>query len=523
LHGARCALGDVVVEREEDGDEGRRDRHDPVEWIDELYHRDRRDVVDDSGLGNDEHDGGERDHERHHRVVGDHVDARELAALASPHMALLDDYSGEFVPGLRLTDLSRSALARLGREWLMHGHLQDRVGMPLVHATCTREEMEAVAIAEWMAASPVYSRRTQRALRFGPGGGTANGDVATILKNIQLDIGAPHQFLDFRSTVHDAQHGEFFLAHCGALMDVEPMGVEYVQGMCHTIEDPTFDATAVATNPRAQVRPLHRPPRVPADQHPHCHWTVTIDDSADPVQPHPNMARVEAATIATLALDDPGRDAEPGGWADYSGDFDTDFELEDLSHRALVIALQEVAAQSHLLLRGFVYAYGDRSSAAEAEALVPQVLTGLGGLTSQRLCPALGIERDTGDAAAIAKVLQLHPSFHPRAYVGFDVERVDADRVRFAFSPSPIFEELDGATWLNRLGAETDAALDSIVQGVDRRAHCEPAATRGDELFAYEAVVDPMADPAVDAPEVLLAKISTGATFQFTPRRPVRV
>ena len=46
-----------------------------------------------------------------------------------------------------------------------------------------------------MAASPTYSLRTQRALNFG------NGDVATIFKNIQLDIGAPHQFMDFQYRV----------------------------------------------------------------------------------------------------------------------------------------------------------------------------------------------------------------------------------------------------------------------------------------------------------------------------------
>ena len=51
-------------------------------------------------------------------------------------------------------------------------------------------------------------------------------------------------------------------------MDVEPMGDEYVTAMCHDIEDPTFDATALATNPHAQVRPVHRPPRRPADRTP---------------------------------------------------------------------------------------------------------------------------------------------------------------------------------------------------------------------------------------------------------------
>src|SRR5204862_292909 len=80
----------------------------------------------------------------------------------------------------------------------------------------------------------------------------------------------------FRYQLTDHDHGEFWLDHCGALADVEPMGENFVLTMCHDIEDPTFDATAIATNPRAQVRPLHRPPRVPADRSPVCHWTVTI-------------------------------------------------------------------------------------------------------------------------------------------------------------------------------------------------------------------------------------------------------
>ena len=90
-------------------------------------------------------------------------------------------------------------------------------------------------------------------------------------------IGAPPQFMDFRYSLEDPWHGRFELAHCGALMDVEPMGPDYVRSMCHDIEDPTFDATALATNPYAQVRPIHRPPRVPADRHPVCAWTVIID------------------------------------------------------------------------------------------------------------------------------------------------------------------------------------------------------------------------------------------------------
>jgi hypothetical protein len=416
---------------------------------------------------------------------------------------------------MELDDLTRAELAVLGREWLLHGHLQDRVGMPLVHTGREREEMEQVAIEEWMAASPIYSRRTQHALNFG------NGDVATILKNIQLDIGAPHQFMDFRCRVEDPNHGEFWLAHCGALLDVEPMGEEYVHGMCHAIEDPTFDATAVATNPRAQVRPVHRPPRVPADRHPHCHWSITIDDAFPPVEPHPNLAIVEQSKIAGIAIEEPAPSTEPGGWDDYAGPFDPDFQLEDLSHRALVVALQEVAVQSHLLLRGFLVSVAQRYGEDIALELLPQIFAGLAGMTAQRLVAALEIDR--ADAGAMARLLRLHPMLWPRTYVDLRVEEVDEARVRFSFGPSAIFDEADGFTWLSQLDGPGDRALDAIVYAIDRRARCHRVATRGDERFAYEAVIDPKAAPATEAPEIALAKLSGGATFVFTPRRPVRI
>src|SRR5262249_38266227 len=159
-------------------------------------------------------------------------------------------------------------------------------------------------------------------------------------------------------------------------LDVEPMGEDYVHGMCHAIEDPTFDATAVATNPRAQVRPVHRPPRVPADRHPHCHWTITIDDTFPPVEAHPNLAIVERSKIADIGVEEPAASSEAGGWDDYSGAFDPDFQLEDLSHRALVIALQEVAVQSHLLLRGFLVSVAQRYGEDTALDLLPQIFTG---------------------------------------------------------------------------------------------------------------------------------------------------
>ena len=129
--------------------------------------------------------------------------------------------------------------------------------------------MRDVAIEEWMAASPVYTRRMQRLLGF-------EGDtVETIFKGMQLDVGRAAGVHGLPATASTTSTtARFHLDHCGALMDVEPMGDDYVRTMCHDIEDPTFDATAIATHPKARIRPVHRPPRVPADRTPHCEWTV---------------------------------------------------------------------------------------------------------------------------------------------------------------------------------------------------------------------------------------------------------
>jgi hypothetical protein len=427
---------------------------------------------------------------------------------------LRDDYSGPFDPTVGLADFSRKALAPLGREYLLHGHLQDRVGMPLVLARHTRQDMLDVAIEEWMAASPLYSLRTQRALAFGA------ADVATIFKNIQLDIGAPHQFMDFQYSVDDAHHGEFWLDHCGALMDVEPMGEEFVFGMCHDIEDPTFDATAGATNPYAQVRPIHRPPRTPAGRAPHCHWRVDIDPTGDPVEPHPTMAIVGESVIARVGIDDPGRDAEPGGWFDYSGDFDPGFTLEDLSHRALVVALQEIAVQTHLLAHAYLHCVATRWGLHEALENAPQVFTGTAGVAAGRLPSVLGIAGD--DAEAIAKLFQLHPVFHPRTYVAPVIELIDERTVRFALADAPCFHERDGLSWLATLSDASHPALDAIAQAINPRAFSTPAAPRPGERVAWLVTIDPGAEAARPSPGVELARISTGATVKFLPRRDLR-
>ena len=435
-------------------------------------------------------------------------------------MTLRGDYSGSFDPDASLACFSRQTLARLGREYLLCGHLQDRVGLPLVAKHAGGDAYVQLAIDEWMAASPVYSLRMQRALGF------EGHDVGTVFKNLQLDIGAPHQFMDFQFRLDRPDYGEFWLPHCGALLDVEPFGEERVKLMCHDIEDPTFDATAAATHPCMKVRAIHRPPRSPAGRTPHCRWSVYIGDEAEPYEQHANLELVRASQAATVALDvggsDPGdgEDDERGGWPDYSGPFDPGFQLEDLSHRALVTVAQEVALQSHLLARSFMLAVSQRLGDALASELGAAQWTGIAALTALRIREPLGIEGD--DIEAVAKVFQLHPCFHPRGYLDFRVEVTGPDRARIAIGDCPALAEADAYTWFAGLGAAPHRALDAIAASVNPRARCYPDSKTRDARLAWEVVIDPGAEPQEEPPELALARISRGAAFRFEQRRTLR-
>ncbi|UXA07577.1 hypothetical protein KXD96_05470 [Mycobacterium sp. SMC-2] len=396
----------------------------------------------------------------------------------------------------RYARLTREQLAVLVPELLLIGQLIDRSGMAWCISAFGSDEMVQIAIEEWAGASPIYTRRMQRALNF------EGDDVPTIFKGLQLDIGAPPQFMDFRYTVHDRWHGEFQLDHCGALLDVEPMGEKYVFGMCHTIEDPTFDATAVATNPRAQVRPIHRPPRTPKDRHPHCAWTVIIDESYPEAQSIPALDIVRQTRAATWELDPIDRSDE--GNADYSGPLLSDFDFAGFSHSALVRMADEVCLQMHLLYLSFAIAVRARATdEAQAVSVCTQGLTGIAGVAAERIHRALGLP---GGIEGVLQVLELHPLLNPAGYVRAET----ADRLVVHRSPAH-----DDAAWIALCSPESVRPLQAIATAIDPHIEVRVSGTNTD--WTAELVETDTAAP--ELPEVSVTKVSGGATFQFEPRR----
>ncbi|MVU79538.1 hypothetical protein GPX89_20105 [Nocardia sp. ET3-3] len=405
----------------------------------------------------------------------------------------------------RYESLTRSELALLVPELLLCGHLIDRSGMAHVLGALGRAGMTAVAIDEWRLASPVYTRRMRRAL------GITGDGVDAIFKGFQLDIGAPPQFMDFRYRVIDHDHGEFHLDHCGALADVEPMGTEFVVAMCHDIEDPTFDATALATNPYARVRPVHRPPRQPADRKPVCAWTVTIDPAHEPPAPVDGAELVSGSQAAGTVLSP--IDPEDEGLADYSGPLLSDLRFGDFSRSALIRIADEVSLQHHLLTLGYRAAVEMRTKPEVAVDILRKQFTGIAGLTAERLRAALGLG---DDFASLAKVLRMHPALNPAAYVDIDVssETAAGEQVVEIRIGRACGAEDDGA-WTSLIDADHLEPLDALVRGVNPRFFCR---VRDVSDCALTIEIRRADLPFRTADEVAITHFSSGAGFVFADR-----
>lgn len=409
--------------------------------------------------------------------------------------------------------LDQPALADLIREYLMCGHLIDRSGMPHTIAALGRERMGEVAIDEWQGASPIYTRRTQALLGFDA------PTVETIFKGMQFDIGAPPEFLDFRYTVHDDRSGEFHLAHCGALADVEPMGDEYVHTMCHTIEDPTFDATAIATHRQAQVRPVHRPPRQPADRVPHCAWTVRIEPDAEPVadpEPLVVMSRTDLANLALSTIDRSA--AAPGDeerWWDYAGPLDPDLRLHRFARPVLAAVGEEIGLQWHLLSTSFLLALSRFLSPDEVGEIGRRQWDGIAGVTAYRLARHCDSGTDLADVATIA---ELHPGLAPQRWTGIEIRRVGPPErptaVDFVIA-QPTDAKGDPPNWRQLWwdwAEPSSSPFDSIARALNPRADIseEPAA-EGERHWRVTIGETSHRESA----NVTLTKFSTGTDFRF--------
>jgi hypothetical protein len=427
----------------------------------------------------------------------------------------LDRYDGPFDFAFEWSRLSRGALARLGRELMLFAHLHDRGIMPLVGARFGATAMTELALGEWMGASPVYNRRNREQM------GIDGDGVSAVFKGFQLDVGFPHQYMDVRYELVDESLGYFWLAFCGAYEDVfaHSRGREAaIVQLCHHMEDPTFDATVMAVNPRARARPEHRPPLRIGHTGPSCRWRVFLGDEPGRVDELPVTQQVAASRAGRFRFDAPESGAQDDGMADYAGSLKPDFALEDLAQPVLARQCKEFALDAHLLMRAAFATIRERWGAETALELAREQWAALAPVYVPRLREALGV---TGsDMASILKTLQLDPAFPP-GYVRHGCELVDTGRGRFWIEDCEALAEGEPEAWLALLADAESPGFDAAVAAVEPRARCERlepeqiAAARGPVALAWEIRIDPGAPPRSESPLANAVRMSNAAGFRF--------
>ncbi len=402
-----------------------------------------------------------------------------------------------------LESYSRAMLAQIAREYMLLGQLNSRTGYAALAKNHGQQAYKDTAIHNWMAASPVYSKRMQTAMRL-----TEGSDVEGILKGLQLECGLSHQYFDAHFKMTSQDEGFFWLDRCGPLLDTEPRGEAAVKVMCHDIEDPTFDATAAAGNARARVRPVHRPPRVPSDRSPVCRWRVFIDHAAEP-RSLPTVAEpvMETRLANTQIMRSEPR--EPGGLDYYNGPLFEQLELERFSHQALALICKELGIQVHLLIHTLGLAVAARYGDAAVDDITAFQMTGSCWVASERLASCLG--HAGGGIDAVIAILDIHPAFQPREYISTRVKKTGPHSATLELGNCAAKEDDVVFSWFNLLLSGRDEGLAALVQGIDSRARIAPT----ERALQWQVTVDPDAIPAEAPLSVQVAKGTPLSNFKL--------
>ena len=411
---------------------------------------------------------------------------------------LVQNYRGPLSTDFSWDMLDRKTLAVFAREIMLCNQIHDRTIMPILGSRWNMAAMTAVAIDEWMGASPVYNARN-RDLHNIQGDG-----VDVIMKGFQLDIGAPHMWLEFHYDVKSHDLGYFWLTSCGAYNHVRALtgGDPATETqICVHMEDPTFDATVMAVNRGARCTPIFRPPHgdtIPPEGP--CRWQVTIEDRIGAVQTNEFTEIVRKTRAGQFQFS--RTNITDDGLADYSGPFKRDFRLEDLASSTLLAQTKEFALDVHLLQRACYLSITQRFGSETVADLISEHWAAMAPLYQARSRRLFGIEGD--DMNAILKLLQLDHHFVPE-YLRTSVELVSPLQGIFRIHDCAALAEGEAGGVLTTLLAGDASGLSQVVAAVNPRARATRLPQDSKAELAFDILIDPEVEPIQPSPYAELA------------------
>lgn len=188
-------------------------------------------------------------------------------------MADLQDYSGTFIPNIRLQDFSKDALVRLlvatchdyiGIDNLWLNTIRKRFGDEIA-LDCSKEVWETGWLRE--------VQRTCRAMNI------SGNDIATLFKYFQVDPGCGVMF-DITCELPSPDLGYFTVKRCWVLDKMEqlprPEMMKAIKLACQELDVPLFQKTASYFNPGIKMKPVKLPPRQ-RNEEIACRWEVKME------------------------------------------------------------------------------------------------------------------------------------------------------------------------------------------------------------------------------------------------------
>jgi hypothetical protein len=197
------------------------------------------------------------------------VAKREEAAMKE-----LTDYSGDFIPDIKLQDFSKDALLRLlaaacrdyiGIDNIWLNTIRKRFGEEVAF-DCSREVWETGWLRE--------VQRSCRAMNI------SGNDIATLLKYFQTDVGFGVMF-DITCELPRPNLGYVTVNRCWVLDKMERLDSgemrKAIKLACEELDTPLFQKVASYFNPRIKMSPLKLPPRQRSDEIA-CRWEIKLEE-----------------------------------------------------------------------------------------------------------------------------------------------------------------------------------------------------------------------------------------------------
>lgn len=183
-------------------------------------------------------------------------------------MKKLDDYSGQFLPNLKLSDFSSKTLARLLGLYCQFYRALDGFWYLTVKERVSNEEALACDMRMWERLSRYEMANITKQLNI------QGNDVTALMKAIQIIPWL--QEMQYKMETRNHNSTTLTITYCPILDALEREGEGREDEICNIVDHKVFQGYASFLNPDIEVECLKSPPRKNKDEI-CCQWGFSCD------------------------------------------------------------------------------------------------------------------------------------------------------------------------------------------------------------------------------------------------------